>query len=205
MRSTVVAVPLVVSWAGAALADDFEFDPSSPAIEAAQETIRERLVNPWSARFRGVRVMPSGAVCGEVNARNRSGGYGGFTPFAVDRSLNHASVHSILDDHRSRLMRIDAVCDRRPGETLRASRERHAEAKVRRVVARERVACARYRPQPCTEAEMRDRGEPERDQFVWHITGRHPDPTRHGLRMRQPSPPTCRPAIVTCPAPAQAP
>lgn len=53
-----------------------EHRPKQRAIAAVSES----LVDPESAKFRNVRTVGD-AVCGEVNARNRMGGYGGFSPF----------------------------------------------------------------------------------------------------------------------------
>ena len=50
--------------------------------ESAQELIRAKLSDPASAQFRSV-VVYRDAVCGEVNAKNRFGGYIGFTAFYV--------------------------------------------------------------------------------------------------------------------------
>ena len=60
--------------------------PSDTAVIAgAMSSIKRKLVDPDSARFRNVRAYPqdSGttAVCGEVNAKNRAGGYNGYQRF----------------------------------------------------------------------------------------------------------------------------
>lgn len=47
---------------------------------APLEAVRERLYDPESARFRGVRAVYAG-YCGEVNAKNRLGGYVGYREF----------------------------------------------------------------------------------------------------------------------------
>lgn len=53
----------------------------------AEELVRGQLSDPGSAEFRAVRVVRdqygSNAVCGEVNAKNRAGGYAGFRRFMV--------------------------------------------------------------------------------------------------------------------------
>lgn len=54
------------------------------AIEAAQALLHDGLNDPASAQFRKLNFNPAGGtVCGEVNAKNRMGGYVGFTPFYV--------------------------------------------------------------------------------------------------------------------------
>jgi hypothetical protein len=58
-------------------------------IAEGQDRITGRLNDPESGRFRNVFVSPRGrAVCGEVNAKNRMGGYVGFRRFisAKDKS-----------------------------------------------------------------------------------------------------------------------
>lgn len=58
------------------------------AIEAAQKLLQDGLNDPASAQFREVTFNPAGGtVCGEFNAKNRMGGYGGFTPFYVVNGL----------------------------------------------------------------------------------------------------------------------
>lgn len=53
-------------------------------IEVGTNAIREALNDPESARFRNVILSPKGrAVCGEINAKNKMGGYVGFRRFIV--------------------------------------------------------------------------------------------------------------------------
>jgi hypothetical protein len=53
---------------------------------AAMAMVRWDLTDPDSARFRAVAISPGGkAVCGEVNSRNRMGGYDGFRRFIAAR------------------------------------------------------------------------------------------------------------------------
>jgi hypothetical protein len=55
-------------------------------IAEGQDRIINGLNDPESARFRKVFVSPRGrAVCGEVNAKNRMGGYVGFKRFISAR------------------------------------------------------------------------------------------------------------------------
>jgi hypothetical protein len=59
---------------------------SDTAVQAAaMQAVKAKLSDPGSVRFRGVfvRQQASGtkAVCGEVNAKNKMGGYGGFQRF----------------------------------------------------------------------------------------------------------------------------
>ena len=51
----------------------------------AKEAIKYQMKDPESAEFREVRVYPEkNLVCGEVNAKNSFGAYGGFEPFSYD-------------------------------------------------------------------------------------------------------------------------
>jgi hypothetical protein len=43
--------------------------------------ISDKLRDPESAQFRNERIGAGGALCGEVNSKNGSGGYSGFTRF----------------------------------------------------------------------------------------------------------------------------
>jgi hypothetical protein len=54
-------------------------------IAGAMSSIKRKLVDPDSARFRNVSAYPQAsgttAVCGEVNAKNRAGGFNGYQRF----------------------------------------------------------------------------------------------------------------------------
>lgn len=55
-------------------------------IGNARDAVKAKLNDPGSAEFRGDTVYEvdgSTIVCGEVNARNRMGGYAGFEPYIV--------------------------------------------------------------------------------------------------------------------------
>ncbi len=51
-------------------------------IAAAKAAIEKRLTDPLSAQYRKVVAYSEGVVCGEVNAKNKLGGYVGFEAFA---------------------------------------------------------------------------------------------------------------------------
>jgi hypothetical protein len=53
------------------------------AADKAKEAVTAKLKDPSSAQFRNVQDKGSGLVCGEVNAKNGFGGYGGFEKFKV--------------------------------------------------------------------------------------------------------------------------
>lgn len=50
-------------------------------IPDAREVIRSKLRDPQSAQFRNERITKTGALCGEVNAKNGMGGYVGFRKY----------------------------------------------------------------------------------------------------------------------------
>ncbi len=61
-------------------------------IDLARNAVKEKLNDPASAQFRNDRVTEAEAgikakggfyVCGEVNAKNRMGGYTGFTQYVA--------------------------------------------------------------------------------------------------------------------------
>lgn len=47
----------------------------------AKEAVKERLIDPESATFKIEYEDPKGLICGQVNAKNRLGGYTGFSRF----------------------------------------------------------------------------------------------------------------------------
>lgn len=54
------------------------------AISDAQQLAARDLADPGSAQFRNVAYYPNGkSVCGEINAKNRMGGYVGYRRFFV--------------------------------------------------------------------------------------------------------------------------
>jgi len=58
-----------------------------PSYHARQSILLDSLVDPDSARIRGLYFRKLGGrqyMCGEVNARNRMGGYTGYKLFYVD-------------------------------------------------------------------------------------------------------------------------
>lgn len=77
---TLLAVVFAVSGCG-----------ESPKIQEAKIIVSDSLTDPESAQFRKLEVIDKGndkfVVCGEVNARNRMGGYVGYRTFiVVDKS-----------------------------------------------------------------------------------------------------------------------
>lgn len=47
----------------------------------AKHTVADELRDPGSARFRNLRRMATGGVCGEVNSKNAYGAYVGYSGF----------------------------------------------------------------------------------------------------------------------------
>jgi hypothetical protein len=59
-------------------------------IPKARQSIMVFLKDPESAQFRNEHITKSGALCGEVNAKNSMGGYVGFKRYiAVDNKSNY--------------------------------------------------------------------------------------------------------------------
>jgi general secretion pathway protein G len=56
-------------------------------IDAAKLAVAEKLIDPESAQYRNVEAFANGNVCGEVNAKNRMGGYTGFDRFIYSYSV----------------------------------------------------------------------------------------------------------------------
>lgn len=54
------------------------------AYSYAKKSLQRRLIDPESVRYRDLRISKRrDYVCGEFNAKNRHGGYEGFSQFAV--------------------------------------------------------------------------------------------------------------------------
>lgn len=102
---------------------DFSDPPSRDAFfTAAEAAVRDRLVDPESARFewpnpvtRTTWRVPFGpvvagyATCGQVNARNRMGGYAGRT--AVSVVFNHGTVVRVdMDSSTDNVGFVAAAC-----------------------------------------------------------------------------------------------
>ena len=71
-----------------------------PEVAAAKEAVQALLTDPSSAQFRSLKVNSTKAgeasVCGEVNAKNRMGGYGGFQRFYFVVSTNEAELDPLM-------------------------------------------------------------------------------------------------------------
>ena len=62
---------------------------------AAENAVSRQLIDPDSAQFRDLVKVDDGAyVCGEVNSKNRMGGYTGFTEFMYETEAGKATIDS---------------------------------------------------------------------------------------------------------------
>lgn len=67
------------------------------ALESRVSKAMEKfLIDPFSAKYASLRKGRNGAICGEVNAKNRMGAYVGSRPFVLsgDGSSIHVSAYS---------------------------------------------------------------------------------------------------------------
>lgn len=84
----IVASLMLVALTGCDQVELYRFE------SAAKDAMRANMVDPDSAQFRelvirhrdGMRIL-----CGEVNAKNRMGGYVGFRPFFIEGSKDGAA------------------------------------------------------------------------------------------------------------------
>jgi hypothetical protein len=115
------------------------------SVPPALQAVRQNLLDPSSAQFRNVRQMPNGAVCGEINGKNRMGGYVGFQPFAADLAKGvvnlHTSQNHAANDSYSLEMRIYAVCDRTGSESVKDAQIRHMNAYLAKVESNSLAYC----------------------------------------------------------------
>ena len=59
------------------------FQSKFSMVAKAEDAVKHELIDGDSAKFRDVRTISDFEVCGEVNSKNKLGGYVGFTPFKV--------------------------------------------------------------------------------------------------------------------------
>ena len=70
-------------------------------IEKSKDTIRTKLKDPSSARFKGVffsNASGSPVACGEVNSKNSLGGYAGYQYFIAAGNSNLAFLENEVAD-----------------------------------------------------------------------------------------------------------
>lgn len=63
--------------------------PNYLKVRKAKALVAEKLIDPSSAQFRRVQVVPQpyDKICGEINGKNRLGAYVGFSRFVVQGEL----------------------------------------------------------------------------------------------------------------------
>ncbi|HEX8525930.1 hypothetical protein [Allosphingosinicella sp.] len=74
--------------------------------DRAKRALESYLFDPFSMRVRSVRAGRNGAICGQVNAKNRMGAYVGFKDFVVSRdrqriwmsSYNNGLAYDLFSD-----------------------------------------------------------------------------------------------------------
>jgi len=67
-----------------------------PLKESVESQVKRDLRDPWSAQFRNLRVLESGLICGEVNAKNAYGAYTGFEGFTASAILSVAGHYMVV-------------------------------------------------------------------------------------------------------------
>lgn len=95
MRVPIVLLALgAVSGCGQRIADE------APEVGAAKEAVQALLTDPASAQFRTLKVNSTqggpATVCGEVNAKNRVGGYNGFGRFYYVIATKEAATDPLM-------------------------------------------------------------------------------------------------------------
>lgn len=82
-------------------------------VHLAKEAVLEKLNDPNSAQFRNLRIGKSGdLICGEVNAKNRMGGYVGFVTFMATVANRQGEIQIVdlgIDEQARDLYR--ELCD----------------------------------------------------------------------------------------------
>jgi hypothetical protein len=61
-------------------------------IDDAEDAVRLELIDPDSAKFRNVKLTETETICGEVNAKNKTGEYLGFRYFYVSSLTGERTV-----------------------------------------------------------------------------------------------------------------
>ncbi len=86
---------------------------------AELKLVADNLFDPESVRWRGLVLATDGAVCGEVNAKNKIGGYVGFRKFYVYQgaygieSMDEAFVTGrAVTEQEAEAMGMEAIAER---------------------------------------------------------------------------------------------
>lgn len=65
-------------------------------IETLQAKVAAQLTDPGSAQFRNVKLSPTKEfICGEINGKNKMGGYVGFVPFVASNDFEFIDSENI--------------------------------------------------------------------------------------------------------------
>lgn len=66
------------------------------SISKAEKLAADSILDPSSAQFRNVQVGLADHVCGEINGKNRQGGYAGFLRFIVNTTSGSVSIEPFV-------------------------------------------------------------------------------------------------------------
>ncbi len=85
-------------------------DATSAQLVVIKKAFADRLKDPYSTKFKDVRIASDGTMCGEVNAKNSYGAYIGYTTFNglyfdKDKNGNPVSIIMEIDDGDSTIAR----------------------------------------------------------------------------------------------------
>lgn len=92
----IIGVP-ALGWLAFYVQDQSQRTDSPRNEERARSFIVREFVDPGSAQFRNV-VSTDRCVTGEVNAKNRLGGYTGYTPFYFNAEKGYGKVEPYFND-----------------------------------------------------------------------------------------------------------
>ncbi|RYH69872.1 MAG: hypothetical protein EON54_02040 [Alcaligenaceae bacterium] len=87
----------------------------STKIEGLKAKVLERFNDPESAQFRKLKLLKDNkGLCGEVNTKNKMGGYGGFAAFAIDQNgrvfiLQETTLDAVLENDEQMQQRALAM------------------------------------------------------------------------------------------------
>ncbi|MBX3579963.1 MAG: hypothetical protein KF723_22395 [Rhizobiaceae bacterium] len=79
------SVALISTAAAYEIVDKSGTEIDAALLGATLADVADLFVDPEAVQFRRIRIGKEGALCGEVNAKNRLGGYVGFEPFYKPR------------------------------------------------------------------------------------------------------------------------
>lgn len=86
---------ILVAFAVALLLATSAHADEDAAISRAKAAVSVKLNDPTSAQFTAVRAMTKDGrqiVCGQINAKNRMGGYDGPKPFLFDPAMAQGAI-----------------------------------------------------------------------------------------------------------------